>query len=127
MSEFGLIDCSAYRDMLSWTGHYRQVTGIRNEIEWPTCHGKYTEWPTCHGKHVEGVMIARYILTEYIDRAIAQAEYDKLDDGTYGGRIPACQGVIAFGATLSECQHELRSTVEAILGKSITSEEWNQL
>jgi hypothetical protein len=29
-----------------------------------------------------------YILTEYLDRAMAKAVYDKLDDGTYGGRIP---------------------------------------
>ena len=37
-----------------------------------------------------------YILTEYLDRAMAQAVYDKLDDGTYGGRIPPCPGVVVF-------------------------------
>jgi predicted RNase H-like HicB family nuclease len=43
---------------------------------------------------------------------MAQAVYDKLDDGTFGGRIPTCKGVIAFGGTLRECEDELRSTLE---------------
>ncbi len=57
-------------------------------------------------------MPRRYILSEYVERAIAQAVYDKLEDGTYGGRIPLCKGVVAFGTTLRECQEELRSTLE---------------
>jgi predicted RNase H-like HicB family nuclease len=57
-------------------------------------------------------MPTKYILTEYVDQAMAQAEYDKLEDGTFSGRIPACQGVVAFGATLRQCQDELRSTLE---------------
>jgi predicted RNase H-like HicB family nuclease len=57
-------------------------------------------------------MPTKYILTEYVDQAMAQAEYDKLEDGTFSGKIPACQGVVAFGATLRQCQDELRSTLE---------------
>ena len=57
-------------------------------------------------------MPTKYILTEYVDQAMAQADYDKLEDGTFSGRIPACQGVVAFGATLRQCQDELRSTLE---------------
>ena len=57
-------------------------------------------------------MPIRYILSEYLDRAIAEAEFDKLEDGTFAGRIPACKGVIAFGVTLRECENELRSTLE---------------
>ena len=53
-----------------------------------------------------------YILTEYFDRAMAQAVYDKLDDGTFAGRIPPCPGVVAFSASLAECSGELRSTLE---------------
>ncbi|MGA2771430.1 MAG: type II toxin-antitoxin system HicB family antitoxin [Bryobacteraceae bacterium] len=53
-----------------------------------------------------------YILTEYLDRAMAQAVYDKLADGTYGGRIPSCPGVVAFAASLCECSEDLRSTLE---------------
>lgn len=52
------------------------------------------------------------ILTGYIAAALAQAEYDKLVDRTYAGRIPSCTGVIAFAATLRQCEKELRSTLE---------------
>jgi predicted RNase H-like HicB family nuclease len=54
----------------------------------------------------------RFILTEYVDNAMALAVYDKLEDGSFVGRIPTCKGVIAFGATLRECEDELRSTLE---------------
>ena len=57
-------------------------------------------------------MAIRYILSEYVDQAMAQAVYDKLDDGTFAGRIPSCKGVVAFGGTLRECEDELRSTLE---------------
>lgn len=57
-------------------------------------------------------MNVQYILSEYIDRAMAQAEYDKLDDGSFSGRIPPCKGVVAFGDTLRACEDELRSTLE---------------
>jgi predicted RNase H-like HicB family nuclease len=57
-------------------------------------------------------MDSLYVLTDYIDRAIAEAVYDKLDDGSFAGSIVSCKGVIAFGATLKECEAELRSTLE---------------
>lgn len=57
-------------------------------------------------------MVVRFILTEYVEQAMAYAIYDKLEDGTFAGRIPSCQGVVAFGATLRECEDELRSTLE---------------
>lgn len=57
-------------------------------------------------------MGAQFILTDYVEQALSQATYDKLEDGTFAGRIPLCKGVVAFGATLRECQDELRSTLE---------------
>ncbi len=57
-------------------------------------------------------MNTRYVLSDYIDRAMAQAEYDKLEDNSFAGRIAACKGVLAFGSTLKECEDELRSTLE---------------
>ena len=57
-------------------------------------------------------MVVRYILTDYVNKALALAVYDKLEDGTFVGRIPPCVGVIAFGATLHKCEAELRSTLE---------------
>ena len=57
-------------------------------------------------------MTERFVLSSYIEAAMAQAVYDKLEDGTFVGRIPACKGVIAFGDTLRECEEELRSVLE---------------
>jgi len=53
-----------------------------------------------------------YVLSDYIDKAMQQAEYDKLEDSSFVGRIPACPGVIAFHDTLRSCQQELRSVLE---------------
>lgn len=57
-------------------------------------------------------MAARYVLSEYVGQAMAEAAYDKLEDGTYAGHIPACQGVVALGGSLRECERELQSTLE---------------
>jgi predicted RNase H-like HicB family nuclease len=57
-------------------------------------------------------MPARYILSDYVDEAMAQAVYDKLEDGAFTARIPSCKGVVAFANTLVECEQELRSTLE---------------
>jgi predicted RNase H-like HicB family nuclease len=57
-------------------------------------------------------MIARFILTDYVNQALSKAVFDKLEDGTYSGRIPPCKGVVAFGKTLKKCETELRSTLE---------------
>ena len=54
----------------------------------------------------------KLILTGYIHTALSRAEYDKLEDGSFSGRIPGCKGVIAFGKTLRECENELQSTLE---------------
>jgi predicted RNase H-like HicB family nuclease len=53
-----------------------------------------------------------FSLTIYIDCAMSRAEYDKLEDGTFSGRIPKCKGVIAFAKSLRECEDELHSTLE---------------
>ncbi|CAN5304417.1 hypothetical protein BH18ACI2_BH18ACI2_10850 [soil metagenome] len=57
-------------------------------------------------------MSVQYILSEYLNRAMTQAEYDKLEDGTFAGRIAACPGVVSFGETLGKCEEELHSTLE---------------
>ena len=55
------------------------------------------------------------MLIEYINKAMSRAIYEKLEDGTYSGRIPECPGVLAFGETLYRCQEELRSALEGWL------------
>ena len=57
-------------------------------------------------------MSGRFVLTDYVESALARAVYEKLEDDTYAGRIPACTGVLSFGASLRECEDELRSTLE---------------
>ena len=57
-------------------------------------------------------MAVQFILTDYVSQLLGHAAYDKLDDGTYAGRIPQCKGVVAFGVTLRECEDELHSTLE---------------
>ena len=57
-------------------------------------------------------MPIQYILSEYVEQAMSEAVYDKLEDSSFTGRIPSCKGVLAFGATLRKCEDELRSTLE---------------
>ena len=54
----------------------------------------------------------RFVLTDYVDEAMAGAVYDKLEDGSFAGRLPECPGVVAFGLTLRESENELRATLE---------------
>lgn len=55
------------------------------------------------------------MLLEYINQAMSIAAYDKLEDGSFFGKIPQCPGVVAFGETLYKCQQELRSSLEGWL------------
>ncbi|MGR3293071.1 MAG: type II toxin-antitoxin system HicB family antitoxin [Candidatus Scalindua sp.] len=55
------------------------------------------------------------MLTQYINKAMGNAVYDKLEDNSFSGKIPKCPGVIAFGETLYQCQQELRSSLEGWL------------
>ena len=57
-------------------------------------------------------MAPRFVLGDYVGEALAQATYEKLEDGSYAGRIPPCPGVVVFGTSLRECENELRSTLE---------------
>lgn len=57
-------------------------------------------------------MVVRFVLTDYVDQALASADYDKLDDGTFAGRVPEAPGAVAFGTTLRGCEQELRSVLE---------------
>ena len=57
-------------------------------------------------------MSGNYILSDYVELALDEAEYDKLEDNSFAGCIPSCKGVIAFAKTLRECESELRSSLE---------------
>ncbi len=55
------------------------------------------------------------MLTDYINKAMSDAVFDKLEDGNFAGKIPQCPGVVAFGETLYQCQKELKSSLEGWL------------
>ena len=57
-------------------------------------------------------MATKFILGDYVEQALIQATYDKLEDNSFVGRIPSCQGVIAFGENLRECEYEVQSVFE---------------
>jgi predicted RNase H-like HicB family nuclease len=57
-------------------------------------------------------MSKRYVLSQYVELAMAQAVYSKLEDGTFSGRIPSCPGVLAFASSRKTCEEELRSVLE---------------
>ena len=57
-------------------------------------------------------MEVRFVLSEYVERAMEHAVYDKLEDGTYSGVIPECRGVVAFSETLRGCEAEIQSVLE---------------
>ena len=57
-------------------------------------------------------MPTKFMMTAYVDQAIAQADYDALEDGTCNDRNPAGEGVVAVGITWRQCQDELCSTLE---------------
>jgi hypothetical protein len=53
-----------------------------------------------------------YILSEYISSALRLAKYEKLEDSTFAGTIPACRGVIAFAATAEDREREVHCVLE---------------
>ncbi|MDY6839525.1 MAG: type II toxin-antitoxin system HicB family antitoxin [Thermodesulfobacteriota bacterium] len=55
------------------------------------------------------------MLIEYVNKAMSKAVYDKLDDGTFSGKIPQCPGVVAFGESFFQCEQALRSSLEGWL------------
>ena len=57
-------------------------------------------------------MAVRFVLTDYVNKCLALADYEKREDNSFAGRIPVCLGVVSFVKTLSECETELRSILE---------------
>ena len=52
------------------------------------------------------------MLTEYIQSAIAMAEYKKLEDGSWFAEIPGFEGVWANGSPVEACRRELIEVLE---------------
>lgn len=52
------------------------------------------------------------MLTRYIQEAMSKARYKILEDGTYFGEIPGCDGVWANERTLEKCRTVLQEVLE---------------
>ena len=52
------------------------------------------------------------MMTEYIQRAIWDAEFEELEDGTIYAEIPGFQGVWAEGETIDETREELKEVLQ---------------
>ena len=52
------------------------------------------------------------MLSEYIDRAMQHATYEKTETGQYFGSIPVAPGVWSEAANLEQCRAELREVLE---------------
>jgi predicted RNase H-like HicB family nuclease len=52
------------------------------------------------------------MLTDYIQAAMATAEYEILEDGTHYGHVPPCKGVLANAATQQDCESLLQEVLE---------------
>ena len=55
------------------------------------------------------------MLTKYITLAMQKATYELLEDGTFYGEIPECEGVWGNGKTLEACQEDLQDALEGWL------------
>ncbi|MDQ7053505.1 MAG: hypothetical protein Q9P14_11630 [candidate division KSB1 bacterium] len=55
-------------------------------------------------------MATKYILTDYVCAAMSKDTYEKIEDGTYAGKISAYKAVVGFGKHLEECRAELQFT-----------------
>ncbi|MES2202925.1 MAG: type II toxin-antitoxin system HicB family antitoxin [Patescibacteria group bacterium] len=52
------------------------------------------------------------MLSEFLEKKLAQAKYKLLKDKTYFGEIPGLRGVWADARTLEGCRRELREVLE---------------
>lgn len=52
------------------------------------------------------------MLTQFLQKKLASARYEILEDNTYYGRIPSVRGVWANAKTLEGCRAELSEVLE---------------
>jgi predicted RNase H-like HicB family nuclease len=52
------------------------------------------------------------MLTEYIQAAMREAQYELMENGEFFGSIPSCPGAWGAARTLEAAREELRETLE---------------
>ncbi len=63
------------------------------------------------------------MLTEYLERAMAQTDVEKTEDGRYFASIPQFKGVWGDGDTAEESCNELRAALEEWLVIALREDE----
>ena len=52
------------------------------------------------------------MITAYVDKALARARYEVLEDGSFCATVRGLRGVIALGRGVEECRRDLAEVVE---------------
>jgi len=52
------------------------------------------------------------MIRQYVDAALRNARYEKLEDGTFYGEVPKLRGVLAVGPNLEACRNQIAEVVE---------------
>lgn len=52
------------------------------------------------------------MITAYVEKALARARYEALEDGSYCATVRGLRGVVALGRSVEECRKELAEVVE---------------
>lgn len=52
------------------------------------------------------------MLTKYLEKALARARYQQLEDGSFCATVPGLKGVLAVGRRVEDCRSELAEVVE---------------
>jgi predicted RNase H-like HicB family nuclease len=55
------------------------------------------------------------MFTEYVERAMHRASYERIEDGTFVGEIEGFRGVLGNGPSIEECRTDLRDALEGWL------------
>ncbi len=55
------------------------------------------------------------MLSEFIEKQLKKASYERLEDRSYYGEIPGLRGVWANAKNLEDCRSELREVLEGWL------------
>ena len=53
------------------------------------------------------------MITKYLDKALARAKYEALDDGSHCATVPGLCGVIALRRNVENCRRKLAEVIEA--------------
>lgn len=63
------------------------------------------------------------MLSEYIEKAMAHAQLERMEDGAWFAEIPGFEGLWASAPTEQECRHELQDVLEGWILLHVADQE----